>query len=358
MRLVLAALCGAAAFVVDASGSTGSDWKKLKYFHHELYDLALGTSTDWSNAVNLPASKAGFVPSTLPSWARERGERVDAIWDDTCKKGAQKVAFTRSFLAPGDASKAVGWLTYSAATGSAIKEVRVLLNGVLIAKAGPYRSGVNQIGPKTGDPAPLAAALKAFKFGSNALTIRVTKGAKSTGCGVSFALLAEFAADVQLGKSADDAKRAAVPRYAKVDPGASVAGQVDGTIRNDGPSVGLVGVLTVTVSGDFQLKGANLQANGFECGGTVLDPPRSLVTFECPWTDFLPGSRKSVKVTFTGRVTQAVNFDEKKIEIGFHLGYRGGRRTGGAVTSLNVVFVACGPTADEEGCKNPKGWGG
>lgn len=361
MRLVVACLIGAGILVAGSSGAAGPDWKKLKHFHYDLYELALGTHTGWTNAVKLPASKAGFVPSTLPSWARDRGERVDAIWDDTCKKGAQKVSFTRSFLAPGDANEAVGWLTYSASTGSAIKEVRVLLNGVVIAKTGAYRSGVNQIGSKTSDPAPLAAALKAFKFGTNVITIRATKGPKSTGCGISFALLAKFGTNLELGESRAAAQAAAVPKYKKIDPGATIAADVTGTIRNDGPASSLGGRFSVGVGGDMQIRGVSVQAGGkvADCAKTVIDPPTNLKPFECDFGEWHPGERERVRVVVQARVTEAVNYGERRVEIGFQVaGYAGvrGAKPGG-IYSVTVKYVACGPGSTEPACKNPAGWG-
>jgi ribosomal protein L21E len=361
VRLVLAGVLAATLLVTGASAAN-PDWKKLKYFHYDLYELALGTtSSGWSNAVKLPTSKAGFVPSSLPSWARDRGERVDAIWDDTCKKGTQKVAFTRSFLAPGDANEAFGWLTYSAGTGSGVKEVRVLLNGVLIAKTGAYHSGVNQIGSKTSDPAPLAAALKAFKFGSNALTIRVTKGPRSTGCGISFALLAKFGANVELGESRESAQAAAIPKYKKVDPGATVAVDVTGTIRNDGPASTLGGKFSVAVGGDMTIRGVSIQAGSklADCSKTVIDPPSNLKAFECSFGEWHPGERERVRVVVQARVTDAVNYGERRVEVGFQVaGYAGARGAkGGGIYYVNVKYVACGPGSTEPNCKDPKGWG-
>lgn len=364
MRRLFACLFGAFALgvpvlVTAASGASGEDWTRLKYFEAKLYELGLGTNSRWTNAEKVPPASAGFVPSLLPSWARARGETFDAIWADACKKGPQKASFTRSFLAPGDAHEALGYLVYSQGGQSAIKEVRVLLNGVLIAKAGAYRSGTNQIGPKTGDPAPLPAAPKAFKFGTNVLTIRVTKGPNAAKCGIAFVLLAKFGANLEMGESRESARNAAVPKYQKFDPAASVAVDVTATVRNDGPSAVLGGKFVVFVGGDMTINGALIQAGGklAQCSDTALDPPRG-VQKECSFGEWQPGQRERVRVVVRARVTDAVNYGERKVEITWgitdYAGVRGA--SPGGIYSVTVKYVACGPGSTDPNCKTPKGW--
>ncbi|MFN2467968.1 MAG: hypothetical protein ABR521_07575 [Gaiellaceae bacterium] len=361
MRLGLACLLCAVALVATASGADGPDWKKLDYFHYDLYELALGTNERWTNAGRIPKASEGYVPRyLLPSWARTRGETVDAIWADTCKKGRQSVSFTRSFSAPGDATDVQAFLTYSQGSSSGIRGVRILLNGVLIGRAGPYRSGTNQLGAKTGDPSPLPAAARAFKFGNNVLTIRGTKAANASRCGIGFALLAKFGASVELGESRKSARDAGIPRYAKVDPAATVAFQVTATVRNDGPAASLGGKFIVGIGGDMTIRGFSVVATGklADCSTTVIDPER-LKPVECDFGVWQPGSRETVRVTVSARVTDAVNYGERKVEVGYQIaGFAGVRGApGGGVYHVTVTRVACGPGSTDPNCKNPKGWG-
>jgi hypothetical protein len=369
MRVWLAAAIATLSCVGPTAWAAADPaWKSLSYFEYELYELGIGTNASWTNAHTLPGKREGFVPrGFLPSWARDRGEKFDAVWLDDCRAGrSQAASFRRAFYAPGDASLVKGWLSFADPdpARSGITSARVLLNGIVIAAANGHRKGTNQIGAQLNQESELPAARKAFRFGLNTLEIRVKRRAQTPSgsgpprCGISFGFRANFVADMELGRSTQSAQQAMIPRHAKFAPGASVGARLTAAVRNDGPATSLAGRLVLSVASSMTPRGVIVQGSGKfnECAHTVIE--KWLYTFECPYVNWQPGEPGALTILLSAIATDAVNYGEQSITVTLSLGGAGGRDAPpGGIDYAPVTFVACGPTATADGCKNPKGWG-
>lgn len=340
-----------------------TDWKALPYFNHDLHELYVSTGSTWSAARVVPA---GLALGYVPSWASDRKLTFAAIWARTCARGDQTVSFSRTFEAPGAASSGTALLQYATSVQQrdSINSVVVLVNGTEIGRAARNTGDMNQLtGARSSGDRLLdlpAAALRAFRFGQNTLTIRASKAALPRGMtacntgrsnaaaiGVALSMLVTFRADMSVGTGALKEYVRAVPDRRRTD-------NLLVTVRNAGPAVSVEGVLHFTLRaprGNAEVDGV-IPVSGSPFQPCVVKEVARSVAYDvlCPYRDFPPGGTSVVTFRLPLHVPAgiAVNFSQASIGMEWFLETRGDPRA--SDNRWPLALVLCGPQPTDPGC--------
>lgn len=194
-RTALVVLIALAVAVPGASSRSAADWKKLEYFDFDSQQLVVATDDEWSggrvvktSGVQRPLSISGpGLRTTQPEW----------LWAANCGSPQQSVFLTRELFAPGVPfeGRLEFWLGYGHDLPFRSGTFRV--NGTEVAKLTAHTGKLR--GRPVGFVGQLEKEdLKAFKYGTNTLTIRADRGALPKGkgqpCNSPNRLVAVFAA--------------------------------------------------------------------------------------------------------------------------------------------------------------------
>ncbi len=245
-----------------SSAAAEIDWKSLPYFDFTFQRLRISTDASWRGAHTVDASRLNLERSS--SWPKLPRQW---IWAASCGQGAQRVVFSKTFLAPGVPIDGNLDLLYG--PGNQVFGNRpyvsavVQINGIEIGRLDDLahfpRKFASALYTKL-----TPRALKAFRYGPNQITIRAERAAltkKGDRCTHPWATSGgdaryiAIAADLDLSFGGDvraipsDAARQV---YKGVQNGQSVT--ISGTSRfsNDGPSSSMGGTFSVNISGDGQ----------------------------------------------------------------------------------------------------------
>ena len=360
-------LCLASAPLAGASRDDAIDWKSLPYFGYDQHELYLGTGDGWQGTKTVQTTALALA--YVPSWARDRGLTFRAIWAPKCTKGGQTVSFSKTFYAPGEATSGGALLQYAASSASrdSIRSAVVLVNGAEIGRAGRNNGNMNQLLGATSAALPLsAAAVKAFRLGSNTLTIRVTKAALPKGVSacntandrtmsrqsiaVALSMWATFRADLRVGTGPSK-------EYVRGPADRRRTDTVAVTVSNDGPATSVLGTFAATlIAARFiELESVTVAA-GTPFSTCTVKEVRRLQNYElsCPYRDFAPGGSSVVPVVIRSHVVSdaPVNYGQTYWELEWAIDTRGDPKFDNNRRSLQQIF--CGPQPSDPGCAGAK----
>lgn len=341
------------------------DWKRLRHVYYDLsrVEAFISTGPGWGGRVVKPLG--GYQRGLTPDWAIERGLLPQPLWTAACGRKPQTVLFSDSFELPGPAKEGTLIVAY-AGLGSlqAIDSATVSANGRELGRTKSLVSGYAKI-------ALDAADLRAFRYGSNSISVRATKPALPAGVtacntandnltskrrvGVAVGLHLTFAADMQTSQSFRGPKQ-----FFKATPNRTVVIEGLLKVRNAGPAASVSGRFGVELLGAASLRsltgvGATEVKAPAPIGGceTEIRNPFMYIVVTCPYTDFPPGKSLVVKVPVVIRVVEdlAVNFSQATVKVSWGIG---GIGDDGTVNGQAHEIVFCGPQASDPGCQQAK----
>src|SRR6187551_335754 len=177
-RAALVLFLGLVIAVPAASTRSATDWKTLKYFDNVSQQLVVATGVGWTGgrvlvtpANQRPLSISGpGLRSTSPRW----------LWSTTCGSPAQFVSFSKQIAAPGVPTEASLDFVLGFGRELPFRSGAFLVNGAEVARIKVPPGKFSGFPKSFSGPLP-PAALKAFRYGVNTLTVRADRSALPKG---------------------------------------------------------------------------------------------------------------------------------------------------------------------------------
>lgn len=321
VRVVVVLLLGFALAVPAASPRATLEWKSLKYFDFASQQFLVATDKGWKGGEVVKTRGPQRPLSIVGPGSRET--QPEWLWTKKCGSSRQSLSFTRSILAPGVPLE--GSLNFNLGFGRDLpfRSGVFLVNGTEVAELTARPGKLSGFPIAFNDRLP-QQALKAFKYGTNLLTIRATRGVLPKGqrCNSPNRLVA-VVADLRLRFLPDVV---AVPSPLGPKQAGAVAGQrqsVQGSIRfrSLGPSGSAGGTFvfdwagqgvepvfgSTSISGlrNCKAQGAGEISGKVECeygdlpvGGTLAVGVRGIVETPTKWS---PSSSGDLSMAWTIR---------------------------------------------------------
>ncbi len=340
----MAALVAVASALLGGSAAQDTDWRKLPYFDYPNQLLSLTTDGTWEGA---QVVDAGFLNPT--------GGKRHYIWAATCAAGEQFASFSKTIMVPGAPINGTVALTYGPGNqyygDRPYKSAVLLVNSRDAARLGDMTGPPGGIAPEFRGPLP-PAALSAFQYGPNTLTIRVQKAALKKGepcnnpkSGRYISVLADlelrFGSDLQVVPPTN-------PRAIKKNVANKQVVPVEGTVQfvNAGPSASLEGKVRLSVSGP----GRGFITEFFQASAPLGDCKRDEGVLECSFKDFRAGGTASL--LYHGAVSVNYGFLKNgagQIDVAAEITGIGQDPNPANNHQLAVVIV-CAPKATDPSC--------
>jgi hypothetical protein len=363
MRRALLVAAGVATLLGltgSSSGAGGTDWKHLKYMLYETQQALLTTDGSWEGGDTVKPLQPGQVPPEPVSPFDSR-VRLEYIWPRTCTSGEQHASMSKTFMVPGNPIEAhlelylgFGYLLPFRSATYLVNNVPVVRIGDTTVKGRPYYY----------DDALPPAALKAFHYGVNRITIRADRKAlkKGEACNSKSRLIGpvaqlrlRFEPDLQALPSSKGVEQAVRKQ----------AGQVVGALGelffvNRGPSGSPGGKLVFHIAGNSYLRTAwtsstlTVTAPFHDCKGTGTGVAVA-GDITCEYSDFPAGHKASVFAIVAARLEPNFPADGlTTLDLSWELVPGGGTDLNQANNGSSHKFVICGPRAKQPECASAK----
>jgi hypothetical protein len=356
-RLLPLLACALVLSMLGGAGAAGIDWKSLPNFDYYNQRLRLSTDSTWGGAHVVDAGKfLNFQPDT--SWPKLKRQW---LWSASCGQQAQRVVFTKTFLAPGVPVSGNLNLYYGPGNqflGNRPYESAVYeINGIEIGRLGNTARFPKKFAPEL-SAALSARALHAFRHGQNRATIRVDRAQLKKGdpcthpnspkVGGNVRYIAVLA-DLSLLFGAD--LRAVAPQTPQqvqhVTNGQTVSLQGVPSFANDGPSTSLGGTVQLSAGGDGQTILVEPMTHGV---APLTDCKLEQTRITCTYPELRAGARTSINVTAAMKVN--IGFFQNgvgKLTIQWSI-TRPGLDPNGANNTAQTVAILCAPGATVAPC--------
>jgi hypothetical protein len=333
-----------------SSTATPIDWRKVPYLDWKLGQLFVATDGSWSNAkvinTGLLKAPAGYA----------------YIWSPTCTESAQFVSFSKTILTPGAPTRGTADFTYGPGRDRPFLGGTLLVNGVEIGRIG--KSAGTVFSSAISGPLP-ASALKAFRYGSNTLTIRVQRAAlqKGQSCydakvpryvSVTGSISLKFGADLVAVPSNEAATRV----IHNVGPGSKATISGAARFKNKGPSSALGGRIQITFSGDAGVQAllfqnlSTVRAPFAGCTWHSLEAGSGSADAQCSYEELRPGQQSQVTLVAGYLVGSSFPANAvRRLTLAWLITSDTAEESPGAGDETSkVVFVLCGSAATDPAC--------
>jgi len=359
--IVLGALIAAAPFGARGARAAGSPFKHLRYYDYPSSHLFVATDGSWSGAHVVPVPAVLHPPTPADPFGK-RGLRSEFIWAASCSVGPQFVSFSKTILTPGAPYSGTFLLQYGL-TGAGMTRpyhsAVLLVNGVVIEKLDTAETAINGAAYRSG-PVP-APALQSFRDGANTLTVRVQKTALPKGdrsctipsapggrlryIGVNATLDLGFGAAIEALPSSKG--KVQLERNVKAGQDVLVTGRA--SVRNNGPSSSLEGVITVTVGGyNYAKLIVDPNVVGIGNGSKLCASDATLTSLTCPYTDFRAGRKIRIPTAVGIKVPADFHsYDVQSVVIQWSITQKPFDYAPTTTTTNQHTIVICGPLATD-----------
>jgi hypothetical protein len=344
-----------------ASSRASTDWKHLPYLIYETQDMLITTDGSWDGATTVHPVQPGQNPQALSSDWTARHLKYEYIWAPRCLAGHQTVSFSKTFSIPGQPTQGNVTLATGFGYPLPIHSASYLVNSVEIARVGDATTGKKAAYVSI----PLTpAAMRAFHYGPNRLTIRVDKAPLKKGetCNTRNRLIGALS-QLSLRFEPD---MVAVPSDKGTEQAVrKSAGEVVGALgnirfQNNGPSGSPGGKLIFRIAANVMVETAwgpgTLQVSPpfHDCTGQGVGGPGVVGVITCEYDNFPAGLKDSIFVitggrlakTFPPNATTSLSLDWQIIPAGYDLHPEN--------NSFSHTFIICGPTATDSRCIGAK----